>query len=672
MSAALEVPEAVVAAPPAGEQAPRGRSTPGRGSLLGILVAVYVVGAVALNGHQTLTVARSDLSAFQRWGNRVNNSIGGSQGSNPILQVLNQVSSFFNSIVARLQDLFSDAPAGRPVPEVGWLGVLALAALIVLAVAGWRMAVGTVVAFVMFGTFGYWEDSINTLIVTFVAVVFVLVIGIPLGLWMGNSRRVTAIVTPVLDVAQTFPSFVYLLPITLFFGIGPAAAVVVTAIYAAPPVIRITAEGVRAVDEGVLEATSSLGTTARQRLLSVQLPMARRTIIVGINQSIMAALSMVTIAAFINSPGLGVPVLTALQSLDVGTAFTAGVLIAVMAIWLDRATTAAGEQTMVLRTASGIRNRRIVLLVALVATVIAVYLSRTYLDLAQFPSSPDLGKPVSDGAQSVADWVSSNGSEVTRPITNAFTYGLLNPLQSLLADSPFWLTAGFLLLLAWIVGGVRSGVTAIVCLAIIFGVGIWHESMVTLASALVGTVVVVVLALIFGVWLANDRRADVVIRPVLDAAQTIPPFVYLIPALALFGTTRFTAIVAAVIYGAPVAIKLVADGIRGVSPSTIEAARSAGSSRWQLISKVQLPMARSSIALAANQGLLYVFAVVVIGGLVGAGGLGYLVSAGFSQSELFGKGAAAGIAIVALAVMFDRMTQGWVARSDPSASPVTI
>ena len=154
----------------------------------------------------------------------------------------------------------------------------------------------------------------------------------------------------------------------------------------------------------------------------------------------------------------------------------------------------------------------------------------------------------------------------------------------------------------------------------ILAVGIWHEAMVTLATAVVGTLLVVVLALVVGVLMANDRRVDLVVRPVLDTAQTIPAFVYLVPALALFGSTRFTAMVAAVIYGAPVAIKLVCDGIRGVSPTTVEAARSTGTTRWQLVTRVQLPMARSSVALAANQGLLYVFAVVVIGGLVGAGG----------------------------------------------------
>jgi glycine betaine/proline transport system permease protein len=175
-------------------------------------------------------------------------------------------------------------------------------------------------------------------------------------------------------------------------------------------------------------------------------------------------------------------------------------------------------------------------------------------------------------------------------------------------------------------------------------------------------VLVMILATVLGVWMGRSRRADTVIRPFLDAFQTLPPFVYLVPALALFQTTRFTAIVAAVAYGMTIATKLVADGIRGVSPTTVEAARASGSTSWQMISKVQLPMSKSALVLATNQGLLYVLAMVVIGGLVGGGSLGYLVVAGFSQATLFGKGLAAGIAITALGVMLDRTARYAAAR----------
>jgi glycine betaine/proline transport system permease protein len=644
----------------------------GRGGLLGAFLLLYVVLSFILNGRQTLTQGRADLSRFAVWGNEFKDKVDTARnGDNAFMGLLDSISSFLNTVVERLQELISDAPAGRPVPEIGWLGVIAVAIWIVWTVSGTRMAALTAVAFGLFGTFGYWQESMDTLIIAFVAVFFVMLLGIPLGLWMGNSRRVTNVVTPVLDVMQTFPAFVYLAPITLFFGIGAAPAVIVTFIYAFPPVVRVTAEGVRNVDPGVLEATQSLGVTTKQRLVNVQLPMARRTIIVGINQSIMAALSMVTIAAFINSPGLGIPVLTALQSLDVGTAFTAGILIAVMAVWLDRVTTAAGEQTKVIRSVAGLRRRRIAIALGLVVTGVCIYLSRTYLDLAAFPQSPDLGTPVRDASQSVADWFATNASSVTVPIKDAISDGLLNPFQNLLAESPWWLTAAFLLILAFLVGGLQAGVISTVCLGAVLAVGIWNEAMVTIATTLVGTVIVVVLALVLGVLMANSRKADLVLRPILDAAQTIPAFVYLIPAIALFDPSRFTAIVAAVIYASPVAIKLVCDGIRGVSASSIEGAQSAGSTPWQMITKVQLPMARSSIALASNQGLLYVFAVIVIGGLVGAGGLGYYVVAGFSRGELFGKGLAAGIAIVALAVMFDRITQGWVARTSPTRTTTT-
>ncbi|GAB2580927.1 ABC transporter permease [Microlunatus antarcticus] len=650
------------ATPAPAEPAPARRIVTRTTALLAVLVVGVMVG-IALQGRATLEVARSDLSPFQVGVNGLRDSLDASRGSSGLLRVLDGVAGALNAVIEALQHLVSDAPPGRPTPEIGWLGVVALAVVVTLAVAGWRLAVLTALVFAAFGTFGYWQESLDTLVVTFVSVVLVLVVGLPLGVWMGTSRRVSRVVTPVLDVMQTLPSFVYLLPVTLFFGIGGAPAVIATFVYAFPPVVRVTAEGIRGVDRSVLEATDSLGTTGAQRLLRVLLPMSRRTVLVGVNQSVMAALSMVTIAAFINSPGLGVPVISALASLDVGTSFTAGVLVALAAVMLDRVTTAAGERTGLMRTPAGVRRRRIGLGAAAVIAVVCVYYSHLYLALARFPTSPDLGGPVGAAAQGVADAVALHGSAVTGPLSQAFTVVLLNPFQALLASSPWWLVAAVLVACSALLAGWRVGVVALVCVGVILAVGIWHEAMVTLATAVVGSLLVVVLALVVGVLMANDRRVDLVVRPVLDTAQTIPAFVYLVPALALFGSTRFTAMVAAVIYGAPVAIKLVCDGIRGVSPTTVEAARSTGATRWQLVTRVQLPMARSSVALAANQGLLYVFAVVVIGGLVGAGGLGYLVVAGFSQSELFGKGVAAGVAIVALAILFDRTTQGWVART---------
>jgi glycine betaine/proline transport system permease protein len=245
---------------------------------------------------------------------------------------------------------------------------------------------------------------------------------------------------------------------------------------------------------------------------------------------------------------------------------------------------------------------------------------------------------------------------------NLVSYGLLNPLQSLLAESPWWLALLALAVLGIIIGGRGAIVPTIVCLVLIYLLDLWHGTMVVLTMTLVATLLVMVLGLVFGVWMARDRRVDLVIRPLLDAGQTIPAFVYLIPVLALFGPTRFSAIVAAVVYAAPAAIKLVCDGVRGVNAGVVEAGRSTGSTVWQEITKVQLPMAKGSLVLATNQGLLYVLAMVVIGGLVGAGALGYDVVYGIANIEYSGKGIAAGFSIVLLGILIDRVVRGAAAR----------
>jgi glycine betaine/proline transport system permease protein len=217
-------------------------------------------------------------------------------------------------------------------------------------------------------------------------------------------------------------------------------------------------------------------------------------------------------------------------------------------------------------------------------------------------------------------------------------------------------------MIAAIVGGRISALITAVCLGLIIATGLWQDSMDTLAAVLVATVVVVALGVVFGVWMGRNAAVDRIIRPFLDAAQTMPSFVWLVPFLALFAASRFTGILAAILYAAPVAIKIMADGIRAVSPETVEAARSAGSDTWQIISKVQLPMTTRTLALATNQGLIYVLSMVVVAGLVGGGALGYDVVAGFSQTSLFGKGLAAGLAIVLLGTLLDRTTAAAAAR----------
>ena len=631
---------------------------------VGAVLVVWVAGFAVLRGTDTLFLATSESNGFHRYLLQLRDDVEALVATNVFFDtVIGGISDGLDWLVETSIELFAEPAFPRPVPIVGWVGVIAILAWVAYAVAGVRMAVLVTLSLLACGFLGYWAESIDTLIVILVSVAICVVLGLPLAILMARSKRVTTVVTPLLDTMQTTPPFAYLAPLTLFFAIGPPAAVVVTVIFAFPPVVRIAAHGMRTVSPTSMEAAGSMGSTTLQTLRKVQLPMARRTIVVGINQTTMAALSMVTIAALISGPGLGAPVVQALSTLDIGAASVAGLCIVILAIMLDRVTTAASEHGEQLRRSrSSPRTRRIILAGTAAAAVVLVYLSYLYIQLARFPTTPDLGGPLGNWVGSATAWFVDTFGGFTLALNNCVSFNLLNPLESLLTGSPWWLTCAVFAALSFLLGGLRALVPTVVCLAVILGTGLWYDTMTTLAMTLVATIIVMVLGFVVGVWMGRNRKVDTAIRPILDALQTIPPFVYLIPAVALFSVGRFTAIMAAVAFAAPAAIKIIADGVRGVPASTVEAAGSAGASRWQMIGKVQLPMSRGSSVLAANQGLLLVLSMVVIGGMVGGGSLGFLVVTGFSQLEDFGKGLAASIAIVALGIMLDRITRHTAAR----------
>ena len=631
------------------------------------LVVLWVVVWSMTKGDHLLEIGTATRTGVHDWFQARSEWVetAESSGSNAVINALGALADALRSVYTFLQRLFTVAVYPRPYPEIGWLGIVVAGATLTFAAAGWRLVLLVVPSLLAFGFLGYWEDSIDLLLVVGLTVVMACAIGIPLGVWMGHSRTVTAILTPFLDFMQTMPSLVYLLPFVILFGTGSSAAIMVTLVYAAPPVVRITAHGIRNVDAEVLEATDSLGQGRARRLFRVELPLARRTIIVGVNQTIMAAFSMATVAALIAGPGLGGPVLEGQKRGQLGAAFVAGVAIVIMAVMLDRTVTAASVRTELANRSGhrGARLRAVVLGAGAVATAVAIYLSHNYVWANQFPDQPDLGAPIRERVDEFGRWLRADLSGFTSAISDGFTNAFLNPVQSLIAESPWFVSATAILLVAAIIGGRRALAVTVVCLAGLVGLDLWHNAMVTLTAVLVATVVVVALAVVIGVVMGRSPAADRVLRPLLDAGQTIPPFVPLILVLILFGATRFSSIVAGVIYASPVAIKLVADGIRGVSPETVEAARSAGSNRWQEITKVQLPMARGSLVLATNQGLLYVLSMVVIGGTVGAQALGFDVYKGSRLADYNGKGLAAGLCIVLLGIMLDRITTYGAQRS---------
>jgi glycine betaine/proline transport system permease protein len=625
--------------PPADGSGPR---RPGlRWQLLGLL-AVWVLLYLALGGRWPLETGTP--STAQDWLQSLVTWIGDNQLTSPLFIHV------FAPITNALQSAF-DGGVWLTV-QLGWTGVTGLATALALVLSGWRMGVLTFVGFLCFGVLGLWDESMQTLVLVVISVLLSVVIGLPLGVWAGLSDRFERILIPVLDTMQIMPAIAYLPIITLFFLIGPPSGIIATLIYAIPPVIRLTSVGIRSIPSESVEASRSLGATGSQLLRGVQLPMSRRTRIVGVNQTVMAALSMITVAALIDTPGLGQSVLAALETLNVGAAFNAGLAIVVMAIVLDRVISAWSR-----RAGRIVERRTRVVSAAVAAAILVVGLLLPVLVPSTAKWNDSWIHSVTDPVNSAMTWVKADLYPITEAITEWVTTWFINPLESVLTSTPFFITIAMFTALAFIVGRVRPAVTALLCLLGCVLLGLWPDSMVTLTQVIIAAALVMVLGMVFGVWTGRSPWADRVLRPTLDAGQVLPPFVYLVPCLALFGPTRFTAIVAAVAYAAPAAIKIIGEGIATVPSDTMEAARSVGSTTVQQTLKVQIPMARPLIMVALNQGIIFVMAMVVIGGLVGGGGLGYDVVSGFQQSTEFGLGLAAGIAIVFLGVMLDRISQ---------------
>ena len=626
--------------------------------LILIILGVWAILAIIFKGVATLELATYENTLVTQTASDAAASIRGNRTkSTAFVYFFNPIRTVISGFVELIRILIAIPAPNSIIPVLGWLGVIGVVAFFVFLTSNFRTTLLAVSLLFGCGLLGMWTDSMDTIAMTLAAVLLSLSIGIPLGIWAGLSDRVLKVLTPFLDLAQILPTLVYLAPLALFFLIGTASATIATMVYSIPLSIRITSHAIRTLNHSPIEASISMGATGKQTLTKVQLPMGKQMIVLGINQTVMAALSFVVIAALIASPGLGGPIVSALTIRNVGDGFVAGLAVVFIAIMLDRSTSAAAKtkQTFIPPSKKEIQRRRISIAGMGIFAIICIWLSRNVLWAAIWPKQLDVSEIVASSTNTVTDWTTDNLRFITVSFKDFISNYVLNSIQTLLADSPWFITITMIALIAYLLGGRKVTILAIGLMLLIVACGLWYETMVTLTQTLVATMLTMILGLILGVWIGRSEKADKVLRPFLDAGQTLPAFVYLVPILGLFGPSRFTAIVTGIFYAIPVVVKIVGEGIKGVSTTMIEAATSAGSNTWQLITKVQLPAAKKSLLLATNQGLIFVLAVVVIGGFVGSGGLGYLVIVGGSKPELQGKGLVAGFSILLLGVMIDRI-----------------
>ena len=250
-----------------------------------------------------------------------------------------EIEAFFDPLyffLVRLEKLLIAAP---------WpIILIVVGALAYLGSRSWKLALGSVLSFIIIGYFGMWKDMMATISLISVATVICIAIGIPIGILMSRYDRVQAAITPILDLMQTIPIFVYLLPVVMLLGIGRVPGLIAVIVYALPPIIRLTNLGIRLVDKEILEAADAFGSNYRQKLFSVQIPLALPNIFAGVNQTIMMALAMVVIASMIGVKGLGMPVLQSIQNQYLTLGLMNGLAIVALAIIFDRVSQRYGKR----------------------------------------------------------------------------------------------------------------------------------------------------------------------------------------------------------------------------------------------------------------------------------------------------------------------------------------
>lgn len=584
---------------------------------------------------------------------------------------------------------------------VPWPVVTVAAALAVWRVTNLKLAVLTVATGIYITSMGYWAESMKTITLVLFALPSACLLGFLIGFLAHSWRPAAWVVDLLLSFVQTVPAFAYLVPLIVLFGFGPVPGVIASLLYALPPTARNVQLGLDSVPKSIIESAIVSGCTRSQVFFFVKLPAARRQLLIGLNQTIMACLSMVIFAAAIGGfEDIGWEVLRAARKAEFGNGFISGSIVTLLAILLDRITSYDHTSQTACRRLSNSAFLTLFFVVVVATWVVCGW---------QDPSG--LGKGL---RPSFAAWLDASVVAMTvalEPVTTAVsavvTYGLLLPLRAGIArtipsglfgpDSaaifaglyscvlvvaamishrawrlgpevaaafallytgfltvPWLPFVGLLSLVAYRVGGWRSALKVFAILLFFAVSGVWTSTMFALYLSIAAMLACVVIGGGLGVLASQFIAVSRIMRPVNDFLQTIPPFVILIPVIIFFGVGDLASFVAIVAYSVAAMARYTEHGLRSVPASLVEAGKMAGCRPFQLLLLVQLPAAARQIVLGISQTYMYCLAMLAVAALVGARGLGQDVYIALGKADA-GLGILAGGCIALMAIGMNEM-----------------
>ncbi|MEZ5925223.1 MAG: ABC transporter permease subunit [Hyphomicrobiaceae bacterium] len=600
--------------------------------------------------------------------------------------------------------------------RIPWPVAIAITVVIAHRASGWSLAAFAGLSMLYMVVIGYWDESMNSLALVLLSVPLAILFGFLLGTAGFFSRRSERMLMPILDLMQTIPAFAYLIPILLLFGFGPVVGLIASLLFAVPPMVRNTIVGLRAVPPEVVESGLMSGATPSQLFFQVQVPTALRQILLGANQTTMAALSMVIIASIIGGTNdIGWEVLSTIRKALFGESLLAGIVIALMAMIIDRITVGLAvrsEQAQVAVAPFHSRHRHLLVALAAIVTlwvaalVIPAFATWpeawivspakplneliSYITL-NFKSSIETVKtiaffylmlPMRIGlAQTVTPF--SWGFELTT--VHSVAYAVLLTLGALwtwrswsqaaavavaltgivfyfgLTNLPWPAVIAIIGLTALQVGGTRLALAITAGLLFLLLTGVWPEAVMSIYLCGLAVLICFVVGGVLGTIAAYSDRFSAFLRPINDTLQTMPLFVLLIPVVMFFKLGDFTALLAIVMYAIVPIIRYTEHGLRNLPKEVVEAAQSMGTTPLQMLTQVKLPLALPVIMLGLNQTVLYGISMLVITALVGTNDLGQRVYIGLGDGD-FGKGIIAGLGMAILAMTADRIIQAAVRR----------